>query len=304
MHVSRAARSVVRASYAVLDAPSRRQRSPGEQAVLLQYGKKAWVYELLGDLQFAGVESVIREISLRADSLDLIVLDVRGVDDVAAVARRLLLDLRNELLATGVDAVLVDPHQALLQPHAAGADGNRQVRRFDDLNSAIEFAEDIVITRYADPGVAVKSIELDDHPLLTALSPEHRAALLGRLLIRHYEHGDQLVRVDQEPQGLFLILSGMVDIGIAIPSTFDRTRRHLSMFTVGTTFGVVYALARRPYEIDANAAGPVRTAVLEMAALDQFSEQDPDLMLSLMRALVSTEFTNLSWIVKSLASPD
>ena len=157
MHVSRAARSVVRASRSVLEAPSRRQRSPGEQAVLRQYGKRARVYELLGDLQFAGVESVIREISLRADKLDVIVLDVRGVDDVAVVARRLLLDLRNELLESGCDAVLVDPHQALLQSQVADADENRRVRRFDDLNSAIEFAEDIVISRYADPGVAVKS---------------------------------------------------------------------------------------------------------------------------------------------------
>ena len=304
MHVNRAARSVVRASYSVLEAPSRRQRSPGEQAVLLQYGKKARVYELLGDLQFAGVESVIREISSRAEDLDIIVLDVRGVDEVADVARRLLLDLRDELLEAGGEAVLVDPHDALLKSDTGSGDGNRPVRRFNDLNSAVEFAEDIVITRHADPGVAVESIEIDDHPLLTALSPTHRAALLGRLLIRRYEHGAQLVRVNQEPKGLFLILGGMVDMGIAIPSASNHTRRHLSMFTVGTTFGVVYALARRPYEIDAYAVGPVRAAVLEMAALDQFSEREPDIMLSLLRALVSTEFTNLTWIAKRLASPE
>ena len=131
-----------------------------------------------------------------------------------------------------------------------------------------------------------------------------RAGLLGRLLIRHYEHGDQLVRVNQEPQGLFLILSGMVDMGIAVPGAFDRTRHHLSTFTVGTTFGVVYALARQPYEIDAHAVGPVRAAVLEMTALDQLSEREPDLMLSLLRALVSREFSNLNWIAKSLAAPE
>ena len=151
------------------------------------------MYELLGDLLFAGVESVIREISLRADDLDVIVLDVRGVDDVPAVARRLLLDLRNELLEAGCDAVLVDPHHALLQSQVADAEENRRVRRFDDLNSAIEFAEDIVISRYADPGVAVESIDVDDHPLMTGLGAEHRADLLGRLLIRHFGHGEQLV---------------------------------------------------------------------------------------------------------------
>ena len=83
-----------------------------------------------------------------------------------------------ENLVAGCDAVLVDPHHALLQSQVADAEENRRVRRFDDLNSAIEFAEDIVISRYADPGVAVKSIEVDDHPLMTALSAEHRAGLL------------------------------------------------------------------------------------------------------------------------------
>jgi CRP-like cAMP-binding protein len=94
----------------------------------------------------------------------------------------------------------------------------------------------------------------------------------------------------------------MVDMGITISSALDRRRHHLSMLTVGTTFGVVYALARRPYDIDAHAVGPVRAAVLDMAALDQFSEREPELMLSLLRALVSTEFSNLNWIVKTLAS--
>ena len=53
MHVSRAARPWSARPDSVLEAPSRRQRSPGEQAVLRQYGKRARVYELLGDLQFA-----------------------------------------------------------------------------------------------------------------------------------------------------------------------------------------------------------------------------------------------------------
>jgi glutaminase len=136
--------------------------------VLLEYGKKARVYELLGDLQFAGVESVIREVSLRAEDLDVIVLDVRGVDEVPAVARRLLLDLRNELLGAGCRVVLVDPHHALLQADVDRAEQDRRVRRFADLNSATEFAEDILIDRYADPGVTADSIDGSPPARLTA----------------------------------------------------------------------------------------------------------------------------------------
>ena len=109
MHVSRAARSAVRASYDVVEAPSRRRRSPQEQAVLLEYGRRARVYELHGDLLFAGAESVIREITARAGDLDVIVLDIRGVDETAEVSRRLLLGLRDQLRTVGGEAVMVDP---------------------------------------------------------------------------------------------------------------------------------------------------------------------------------------------------
>ena len=54
----------------MVEAPSRRRRGPQEQAVLLQYGRRARVYELHGDLLFAGAESVIREITARAGDLD------------------------------------------------------------------------------------------------------------------------------------------------------------------------------------------------------------------------------------------
>src|SRR4051794_20996128 len=69
MHVSRAARSAVRASYDLIQSPSRRRRGPQEQAVLLRYGRRARVYELHGDLLFAATESVIREITEAAGDL-------------------------------------------------------------------------------------------------------------------------------------------------------------------------------------------------------------------------------------------
>jgi len=198
--------------------------------------------------------------------------------------------------------VLVDPHHALLQADVDRAGQDRRVRRFADLNSATEFAEDILIDRYADPGVTADSIDVTDHPVLTGLGAHQRADLVSTMVIQRFGHGEQLVGAQQEPQGLFFILDGMVDMGIAVPNGLDHSRHHLSMFTAGTTFGVVYALARRPYDIDAHAVGAVRAAVLEMAALDQISEREPQLMLSLLRALVSTEFSNVNWVLKTVAS--
>ncbi len=302
MHVSRAARSAVRASYPVIESPSRRQRNPGEQAVLLGYGKRAQVYELHGDLLFAGAESIIREITARADEVDVIVLDVRGVDDVAGVARRMLLDLRDELLTTGGEAVIVDPHHTLLPREIPADQDDRRVRRFADLNTAIEFAEDALIARYGGPGVAANRIPVADHPLLSGLSPGQRADLVRRMVIREFQHGEQLVRAGQDPVGLFLILDGMVDVSVTLPDGVERRRHHLSMFTVGTTFGVVYAIAGRPYDLDAQAVGTVGAALLDMRALDEVAGTAPDLMLSLLRALVSAAFDNLNWVARAIAA--
>ena len=146
MHVSRAARSAVRASYDVVEAPSRRRRSPQEQAVLLQYGRRARVYELHGDLLFAGAESVIREITAKAGDLDLIVLDVRGVDETADISKKTAARPAGSAAARrrrggpGGPARIGRPSWTRIR--ASGC------RHFPDVNAAIEYAEDALIARY------------------------------------------------------------------------------------------------------------------------------------------------------------
>ena len=86
---------------------------------------RARVYELHGDLQFAAAESVIREITSRAGDLDVIVLDIRGIDETAEISVKLLGDLRDQFSAEGGEAVIVDPGHSLLRggPESSGPQG-------------------------------------------------------------------------------------------------------------------------------------------------------------------------------------
>ena len=295
MHVSRAARSAVRASYAVVEAPSRRRRNPQEQAVLLQFGRRARVYELHGDLLFAGTESVIREITARAADLDSIVLDVRGVDDTADVSKRLLLGLRDELRRIGVEAVLVDPARTVepLDP-----DAGKRVRHFSEVNAAIEYAEDALIARYGGVDTKPRSLLVQEHPLLAGL-PEHQLDLVrDRLLARSYAGGEAMVLAGQPAQGLYLVLSGMVDVTLAQAGV----RHHLSMFTVGTTFGTAYAVTGRAYDVDAHARDDVDARLLPVAALTELGRTAPDLMLALLGRLVAGAFDSIDWMTRALIS--
>lgn len=297
MHVSRAARSAVRASYDVVEAPSRRNRSPQEQAVLLRYGRRARVYELHGDLLFAGAESVIREITARAGDLDLIVLDVRGVDETADISRKLLLGLRDELRRVGGEAVLVDPMLSVVE---LDPDPSKRVKHFADVNAAVEYVEDSLIARYGGAETAWRSIAVQDHPLLAGL-PADQVALIGsRLVPRSLDDGEQLVLAGQPAQGLFLVLAGM----LAVSAEQAGIRHHLSMFTVGTTFGVIYAMTERDYDIDAQARGAAQTVLLPMAALADLYQSAPELMLALQRRLLTGAFDSLDWVTRALITPN
>ena len=295
LHVSRAARSAVRASYDVVDRPSRRRRSPVEHDLLLRVGRRARVYELHGDLLFAGAESVIRRLTDEADGLDVVVLDVRGVDETAAITRRLMLAAREQLRAGGVEAILVDPSATVVE---LDPDPAKRVRHFTELHEAVAYAEDVLIARHAGPGHEVRAIPTREHPLLRDLPAHQLDLVLPHLERRTYTEGNAVVRSGDPAQGLFLIVAGPVEVSVDQAGV----RHHLSMFTAGTTFGVAYAVAGREYDIDATARGPVQAMVLPAAAIAELTAAAPDLMLTLMSRLVTGAFEQMDWVTRALVS--
>ncbi|MGV0814871.1 glutaminase A [Mycolicibacterium boenickei] len=67
------------------------------------------VYEVQGDLLFAGAEQVLRTAERDRGGYDVAVLDVTRVDDIDGPARGMLTGMRASLTAAGKEAYLVDP---------------------------------------------------------------------------------------------------------------------------------------------------------------------------------------------------
>ncbi|MDH6194400.1 glutaminase [Mycobacterium frederiksbergense] len=67
------------------------------------------VYEIQGDLLFAGVEQVLRTAERDRDDYDVAVLDVTRVNDINDAARGMLIGLRASLAGGDKEAYLVDP---------------------------------------------------------------------------------------------------------------------------------------------------------------------------------------------------
>ena len=94
--VSRESRATIRAVYAA--------------------GDGVRVYEMHGDLMFAGAERVLRIIDRDSGSFSVAVLDVTRVDTINDPARALLASMSTMLSAAGKRGFLVDPDAAVILP--------------------------------------------------------------------------------------------------------------------------------------------------------------------------------------------
>jgi glutaminase len=74
------------------------------------------VYEMHGDLMFAGAERVLRTVDRDSDDFSVAILDVTRVDTINDPARALLASMRETLNAAGKKGFLVDPDAAVIRP--------------------------------------------------------------------------------------------------------------------------------------------------------------------------------------------
>lgn len=79
------------------------------------------IYELHGDLLFAGAEQALRIVEQDGDGVDVAILDLSRVDDINDVARRMLIGMREALNKVGKEGFLVDPDRRVIPADRANA---------------------------------------------------------------------------------------------------------------------------------------------------------------------------------------
>lgn len=297
LHVTRAAKSSIRARYTLAQAPSHKRRSESEQRVLQEFGRLGRIFELHGDLLFAGAETAVREISLLGDDIDAVVIDVRRVDDVGGVARRMLQDLRHDLLARGCQAVLVDPEGLLGGTSSALSLDDTKGRVFADLESATQWIEEIVLDRHCGGDRQPPTITVEHHPLLMQLSPDQIDRLRPDLDERTYDRGTVIVHRGDPPSGLFLLLRGEVS---ATLSSNDGVPHRITTLSAGMSFGEIPMLTGSEFLVDVRADTRVTVAVLSNVGFDGLTAQYPDVKLALLEGLAAGAYAQLESVIRAL----
>jgi glutaminase len=295
LHVARAARSAIRASHDVLESPSAVWRPEADRRVLEEFGRKARIYEAHGDLLFAGVESVVREISDACHGLDLVVLDVRRVGEVAEVSRRLLHDLHRFVREQGCEVALIDP-DALL---ASSADGDDALPTFATVAAAIVWCEDWLIEHHGGRHPAAESYRFRDHPLFALASPRVVDELEHRMQPRSYADGELIVAERDTDAGVFLIMRGRVRCSL---TATDGIPRHFATLTPGTCFGEAYLVSDAPNPLALHADGSVELFELTRKEATKIGQEDPELWGAIVAIFMSAFRVDLDRTLRSLAT--
>ena len=298
LHFVRAARvgkSAIRSTYDISAAPSGIRRDDEAMDVLRDHGHRARVVELNGDLLFAGTESMVRELSTLTDEVELVILDLRRVDEVADVSLRLLAEVRENLVAEGRELVLIDAEGTLAE---AFRDVDREVPTFDTRTMAVEWCENRLIQTYGGELELPSRVDIFQCPALSPLSRDDVQKLADRMEDRTYKDGDLIRRIGQSFGGVFFILSGSVNTSVVGP-TGDRVK--LTTLSAGMTFGELALGSDDRQETTVKATGKVTVKVLTADAIATLESEDTRLALELWKALTRDAYTRVDLYLRETA---
>jgi glutaminase len=289
LRVPRPSRATLRARYDVAAVRSKRQRPPRDEAALAELGARARVYELQGDVAFAAIEAVIRQILDDARSADVAILDLRRVTRIASGARALLLGLLESLSDHGKRLVLSNAqgHPRLVRylEERLGPDEQWRLAAFPDVDAALEWAEAHLLAEHAPGGAdPVEPLLLAAHPICRGLSPSQVETFEKLLEPVRFEAGEPIVRKGEPADRLYFLASGEVSVVTELPS---GELKRLSTLSRGMSFGELAVVSRTPRSADVRADEPVTGWALPVAAFDRLGESHADVKLVLLENLLA-----------------
>jgi glutaminase len=266
---------------------SRRQRSKRQRARLDGIGHRARVYDLAGDLGFAGIEVATRRVAIDAADLDVAVLDLSRVTRVDDVAVSILADLIVDLDAHGKQLALVAAaeHPRLLrrlEEVLAASEGAARLVTFPDTDRALEWCERQLLA--SDPTPAAEAaLPLDGHDLTRDFTVAELASFAAMLTAQRFEPGGLMLRQGDPPDGLYLLLHGEASVTIDLPS---GRRKRLATVSPGMSVGELAVVDRSPRSADVHADTAVECAVLSLEAFDRMSATHPSVKIKLLTNLL------------------
>lgn len=279
--------ATIRRSYQGSQRKSRRWRSERELQILAPHRDEVRIIHVQGVLDFGGIEQLASELVRLSSDVRILILDLAHVTECPMESSGLLDRQLCSLEDQGVEILLSRAGRLPLVSRSGWAITER-IDTYEHLDSALEAAEELLITWYAPAAEADSGAgdELAEQGVLTALGVEHRRILAERLVRRSFMAGDFVIRRGDPGDELFLVRSGSFDIALDIKTGDGLSHStRLATFGPGLCFGEIGFVAQTPRTADIIATRPGECWVLHRSDFDALSASHPDVVIALLKAL-------------------
>ncbi|GAA1893030.1 glutaminase A [Paeniglutamicibacter psychrophenolicus] len=293
LHFVRAARlgrSAIRENYDITRLPSHIRHSEAATKLLAQYGERARIIELAGDLLFAGTESMVREVSELDACVELVVLDLRRVDEVDKIAVQMIHQLQRELAAESRTLALVQ--EIPFEPLAS-------LRSFPSRNDAVEWAQATLLARHGTADMVPETVAVRDFAALAPLDGADIALLESLMEESRIEDGRIIRRPGEEFGGVYFILGGKV-----ATSTLQGGRAvRQATLSAGMTFGEIALGGEGEQTTRVTAVGRAHLKVLSAASIARLETENPGAALRFWKAIARDAYTRVEENIKDSSYP-
>ena len=299
----RASRSTIRAHYDVASVRSKRVRTAPEREVLEETGKRARIYELQGDLTFAGIEAVVWQIVGKSAEFDCAILDLKRVTSIGDAAARTLLELVIGLSQHGKRLGLVHGagHSRFLRflDERLTSERRDSFLAFPDMDRALEWCEDRLLAQSGAATRVTSTVQLSEHQLCQGLDAEALSHLKGLLEPSTFGTGELIVRKGDAADRFYLLTKGKVSVTIELLS---GQRQRVSTLSAGMTFGELSIVGNTVRSADVHADEPTECYALSIDAFRVLSKTRPDVKLVLLENLLSNASQTATRLTREIAA--
>ncbi len=274
------------------DVHSKVIRNEDESIILTQKGGNFSVYELHGSLFFGTANQLYSMLRDDLKEKKYIIMDMKRVQTVDLTAAHILLQIKDILhdnngylllsrlphkLPTGDDMESYFNHVGLLK-HLS------PIKVFDDLEYAIEWAEEKILKENRITTTEESLYELKDFALLANRKEETIEEIQNLLEYKSFAKGEVIFKQGDLAGELYLIRRGLVRIVLRIS---EHNIVHLSTLGQGNFFGEFSFLEGSPQYSEAIATTDTDLFIISRRAFDQFSERHSKASFHFMQSLAT-----------------
>jgi SulP family sulfate permease len=295
LFISKTGKSIIKRKYFGNQMRSKKVRSRMHMDLLANKGDKIAVFELQGALFFGSAENLGKEMEAMMENLKCIILDMKRVNEIDSSAAQIMMQIVGKMKKKDGYLLIsyLNDNPGLLSAFEL-LDVRKELEKgnvFPDTDSALEFAEDVLLQKYEMEKETFAQIPLGKMDIVDGFAQKEIEILSNALSDAHFKKGEQIIREGDLSRDIYFLLSGEVSVKLRIGDK-DRFKR-LVTYSPGVIFGEISFLDGSPRAAGVWVDEDARLLILSYKRFLALREASPEVAIKLTLNIAREQSLNL-----------